>query len=155
MNKLAASMSQLRYAGFSILPIGQNKTPSVPNLPLDPVTCRPSWTPLIDEPIEISRIDRWIAGGALGVGVIGGVGNLAILDVESDLAWQRLDAMLPAHLRELVMQSSLVQTPSGGRHLYCVLESRPGTGRCLARDIAGEVLIEWRGDRQYVVAPVS
>jgi hypothetical protein len=93
---------------------------------------------------------------AVGLAVVCGAisGNLAVLDFESQFAWDRwFERMNTAGRTRLFANCPIVRTPKGGRHLYCRI-SESWVGGCkLAMVAKNETLIEVRGQGHYVLAP--
>ena len=145
--------------GYSVIPIGRNKTPSGRHLPEHNGTR--SWSPFRHGVASEDDLRSWygLADSAPGIGIVCGriSRNLLVLDLESESAYQSLIHLLEDHqeLMSLVLESSVAVTPSGGRHIYMHLVSAPPGGRVLARDAEGDVWIETRGEGHYVVAPGS
>jgi hypothetical protein len=99
----------------------------------------------------------WFSPGSqYGVAVVCGAvsGNLAVLDFESQAAWDNWHRRaVETGLAPLFAGFPLVRTPKGGRHLYCrVRESWVGGGK-LAMLARNQTLIEVRGQGHYVLAP--
>jgi hypothetical protein len=132
-------------AGLSVIPVMANgtKRPAVKH-----------WSPYQERRPTDNELARWFADGRLGVAVVGGrvSGGLEVLDFETADAfrvWSRVVAeLLPGLLERLPR----VRTPSGGAHVYYRLDASAGNTK-LARDSAGETLIETRGEGGYVLAP--
>ena len=94
-----------------------------------------------------------------GIAALGGrqSGNLAVLDFEcrdGDDVYQRWLASLSPEMRAAAELLPLVRTPSGGYHLWARLPDVSPGGK-FARYADGEMMIEVRGEDQYVVAPGS
>ena len=103
------------------------------------------------------ELESWFGHGhTSGVAVVCGVisGNLAVLDFESFIAWsnwlKRCDEL---GLSSLFAGFPIVQTPKGGRHLYCRIAEGWVPGGKLAMRSKSETLIEVRGQGHYVLAP--
>lgn len=93
---------------------------------------------------------------AVGLAVVCGKvsGNLVVLDFESATAWERwADRARPTPVWAAVSQSPQVQTPKGGRHVYCRIRDTFVSGHPLARRDKTTLLIETRGEGHYVLAP--
>jgi len=103
------------------------------------------------------ELRAWFAPNrAVGLAVVCGAisGNLAVLDFESQAAWDRwLERMNTLGRTRLFANFPIVRTPKGGRHLYCRI-SESWVGGCkLAMVAKNETLIEVRGQGHYVLAP--
>lgn len=98
------------------------------------------------------ELRRWFAVPHYGVGVVCGPasGNLVVWDFESDAVFRAWSASPAA--TGFLSTAPVVATPSGGRHVW-VRMAAPTPGRVLARDAAGGVLIEIRGEGHQVLAP--
>lgn len=146
--------------GWSIIPIGLNKTPSGRHLPK--VDGKASWLPFRDTQATQEQIAKWYEMPGIGIGVIcgrvcDGSANLLVLDIESqqafDAVWELIKDEDP-ELHDLIEQCARAITPAeSGRHVYLRLDHCPPAGTVLARDAAGGVLIETRGEGHYVCAP--
>jgi len=159
MTDVHMSAKNLLNDGYSIFPIGRNKTPSGRHLPEH--DGRRSWSPYrTAHPLD-REIDHWFAhsDAAYGIGVVCGriSRNLLVLDLESETAYTSLMFLVEGdhELMQLLLESSVAVTPSGGRHVYMHMQDAPPAGRVLARDLEGDVWIETRGEGHYVVAPGS
>ena len=94
-----------------------------------------------------------------GLGVITGAvnGNLEVLDIDTknDLKgwiWEDLKTQIENTLPHLLEQFLIVQTVSGGYHIYYRCETIEGNLK-LAHNESGEAILETRGEGGYVVAP--
>lgn len=103
------------------------------------------------------ELDRWFGSDkAVGLAVVCGKisGNLAVLDFESQQAWQnwqrRCEELGLTHLYESFPR---VVTPRGGRHVYCRIREGWASGGKLAMRSKSETLVEVRGQGHYVLAP--
>ena len=110
----------------------------------------------LPEPDELAK---WFAPHRpVGVAVVCGKvsGNLAVMDFESDIAWQRWhERVRELDLCRVFVGFPLVRTPKGGRHLYCRVRDGWVAGGKLAMRAKNETLIEVRGQGHYVLAPGS
>lgn len=159
MSEVMRAASRLLYDGYSVFPVGRNKTPSGRHLP--DVDGRRSWSPYrVTRPLE-TELKMWYGydAPAPGIGIVCGAisRNLLVLDLESESAWSSLMFLAEddSQIMQLMAETSVAITPSGGRHIYMHLQSSPPSGKVLARDPEGDVWIETRGEGQYVVAPGS
>lgn len=140
----------LRYqrAGLSVLPIRADgsKKPA-----LD------TWKPLQKRQPTGEELHEWFQDGQpLGLAVVAGVvsGNLAVLDVDDAQAGQAFFDALYSHHADLFYRLPCAATPSGGTHLY-FRTPEPLPTQVLARDEAGNTLIEIRGEGAYAIVPPS
>ena len=136
-------------AGLSVIPVRADgsKAPAVGK-----------WEPYQERHPNAEELGSWFPDGRpVGVGVVCGAAsrNLAVLDFESQAAWDGWFAKLPPHLQPLLATCPIVVTPSGGRHVYCSIAEGWVAGGVLARRADKKVLIEVRGQGHYVVAPGS
>jgi len=93
---------------------------------------------------------------AVGLAVVCGAvsGNLAVLDFESQVAWDRwLERMNTLGRTKLFAACPVVRTPKGGRHLYCRIAEGWAAGCKLAMVAKNQTAIEVRGQGHYVLAP--
>ena len=134
-------------AGLSVIPVlaDGSKRPPI------------KWAELMERQPTPDELAAWFAPHkAVGVAIVCGKvsGNLAVLDFESEIAWQqwreRADQL---GIVEFFDGFPLVQTPKGGRHLYCRIVEQPAPGGKLAMRTKTETLIEVRGQGNYVLAP--
>lgn len=134
---------------YSVIPVARDKKPAL------------SWARFMLERADVPLVDSWYTSHTShGIGIVCGhvSDNLLVLDVESEEAWVNLlqtIAQTSQELLELILSSSLSVTPSGGRHLLMHCDHPAPAGTVLARDSAGDVLIETRGQGHYIVAPGS
>lgn len=94
-----------------------------------------------------------------GLGVITGSvnGNLEVIDIDTKNdtkggIWKALKEEIENTLPDLIGQFLIVQTKSGGYHIYYRSESIEGNLK-LANNPKGEAILETRGEGGYVVAP--
>ena len=94
-----------------------------------------------------------------GIAVVTGSvsGNLEVLDFEDTAPWDAACQLLSEKAPELLSGLPIVQTPSGGRHVYyrCTLVEPNQLLAATPRAGKNEVLIETRGHGGYVIAPGS
>lgn len=104
-----------------------------------------------------AELQKWFSPDLpVGLAVVCGKisGNLAVLDFESQAAWERWrDRTVSLGVSHLYAAFPLVRTPKGGRHLYCRIREGWAPGAKLARVAERETLIEVRGQGHYVLAP--
>jgi hypothetical protein len=94
-----------------------------------------------------------------GLGVITGSvnGNLEVIDIDTKndtkgWIWEDLKEEIENTLPHLLEQFLIVQTVSGGYHIYYRCETIEGNLK-LAHNEKGEAILETRGEGGYVVAP--
>lgn len=106
---------------------------------------------------EDAEFQKWFAPErAVGLAVVCGKvsGNLAVIDIESQVAWERWTGRLrDAGALWLIDRCPVVRTPKGGRHVYCRLSDGWVAGGKLAMLSKSETLVEVRGQGHYVLAP--
>jgi hypothetical protein len=107
----------------------------------------------------LEELHAWfVAGDADAIAIIGGrvSGNLEILDFDAPEILEPWEALVNAHDPDLLSYLPLVQTPSGGWHVYYRAPEIAGNHK-LAVDPAQDkpTLIETRGEGGYVLTPPS
>lgn len=136
-------------AGLSVLPVRADGSKGA----------AVKWAEFQERKPTDAELVQWFAPHkAVGVAVVCGKisGNLAVLDFESDAAWQRWRERAEAlELVPLFAGFPLARTPKGGRHLYCRIKQQAVAGGKLAMRAKNETLIEVRGEGHYVLAPGS
>ena len=144
--------------GFSVIPIGDNKRAVFP------------WTEFQNKIMDEATIKAQFNNDRCkNIAIIGGYvsGGLEIIDVDlkydvSGTLWDRLQDAL----KDLMPLLYVVQTKSGGYHLYYRCEEVEGNQKLAMRNATKEelketphakevVLIETRGEGGYVLAPPS
>lgn len=134
--------------GLSVIAVAPNGTKA-------PAREVGSWTKYQHELPQLAQLESWYPDGSLnGVAILGGAvsGQLTILDFdcgEAYLQW-REDCSHEGLIWELD-KLPIVQTPSGGRHVYCWGIS----AKCakLAKKAGGKTLIETKAEGGYCLAP--
>ncbi|MGI8313314.1 phage/plasmid primase, P4 family [Saccharopolyspora hattusasensis] len=132
----------------------------------DPETGRWTWKHYQHERPERATLEAWFADGHPGIGVVCGAvsGNLEMLELEGRAyarGWdERLhDAMQSAGVLGIwarITGGYYEFSPSGGAHFYWrVADEVPARNTKLARDAAGDVMIETRGEGGFVVVAPS
>ena len=155
MNQTLEKARQLLDNGYNVLPVALDgqKRPASMALPLG------QWKPLETTRVSNEDLTRWYGSAPYGIGVIcGNVSRLLVLDCETTEVWQsifREATATDSETLDLINTSTLVQTPSGGFHLYMTMDEPVPRGRKLAKRICGKVLVETRGQGHYVVSPAS
>ena len=125
---------------------------------LSPIAVRPDKKPLPwkryqSVPLSLQTARVWDAAGlmsAYGVGIVTGIvsGGLEVLDFDQPScypAWRQM-------VEHIVCELPVVETPSGGYHVYYRCEKISGNTK-IAADPNGKIKIETRGEGGYVVAP--
>lgn len=102
------------------------------------------------------ELQEWFAPNrGVGLAIICGKisGNLAVLDFESDSAWQTwLKRIEETPIMAAIQECPVIKTPKGGRHVYYRIAETWVSGPKLARRSDKETIIEVRGQGQYVLA---
>jgi hypothetical protein len=122
-NFLLQSAERYLAAGFSILPTGNDKRPTLSE-----------WTPYQREKASSQQVKEWFFNGTRNLAVIGGAvsGNLEVIDFDCDMEgmpeWERLvNEEAPGLLEKLYFETS----PHGGHIVYrCLPEiTIPGNSK--------------------------
>lgn len=149
----AKAKEYIKERGLSIITIREDKRPALKE-----------WKPLQQKAIENS--EDLFTGKLVnskttiyGLGVITGSvnGNLEVIDIDTknDIKggiWEALKEQIENKLPSLIGQFLIVQTKSGGYHIYYRSETIEGNLK-LANNYKGEAILETRGEGGYVVAP--
>jgi putative DNA primase/helicase len=113
------------------------------------------WAEYQTAPFPRNKLAQWfgVPGDPSGIAVVCGKtsGNLEILDFDLFRLWPLWCDRIP---HSLLSTLPIVQTPDDGRHVYYRCDAVEGN-LLLARNKAGEVLIETRGQGGYAIAPGS
>jgi len=141
---------RLRESGLSIIPIKTDgsKAPAI------------QWKKHQSQRATAAQIATWCRKG-YGLAVVGGEvsGNLEILDFDDSAAFTEWECLVKeAGGEELLKKMPTVITPSGGRHVYyCCKDGVEGNRKLAQKKVKGrpEVLIETRGEGDYVLLPES
>ena len=143
--------------GLSILPLmtDGSKRPDASQLPKS--NGKSTWKSLQLKPASEAQARTWFNKPKVAVGIICGAisRNLAVIDFESDEVWQEfLQRAIAEGFGDVLNTLPLAITGGGGRHLYCFLDvAAKGTGLAYCEN--RQILIEVRGEGNYVVAPGS
>ena len=145
-------------AGFSVIPCLQGQKWPAGHL-LPKVDGSPTWSMFQERPPTLEELHAWfVTEGADAIAILGGrvSGNLEILDFDDPEILNSWEARVRAHDPDLLSYLPLVQTPSGGWHVYYQAPEIAGNQK-LAVDPAQDkpTLIETRGEGGYVLAPPS
>jgi hypothetical protein len=141
--------SSYTRAGISVIPVKADGSKS---------PAENGWRKYSNQIADSTTLERWFGGPApVGLGAVPGPasGNLVVLDFEcvgGQSAYAQWYASLPPALQAVVDCIPLVQTPSGGMHLWVRL-AEPQPGAKLARFASGKTKIEIRGEGHQVLAP--
>lgn len=161
----ATATKYIKENKLSILTLGKTPDPKNPGEYLEQK--RPAllnWKPLQNKPIE--NPEDLFTGELVnpklpiyGLGVITGAvnGNLEVIDIDTKndtkgWIWEDLKTQIENTLPHLLEQFLIVQTVSGGYHIYYRCETIEGNLK-LAHNEKGEAILETRGEGGYVVAP--
>jgi hypothetical protein len=153
-------------AGLSVMPVLMGKEPAVS-----------TWKPLQTAPLSLNEFKDLMEGRAIGVikptGIPKGIalitgqvaGGLEVLDIQtkhdkSGSLWPELSHTLKSTIPDLWEKLIIVETPSGGRHLYYRCQVITGNAILAAKSEKmgtandnPKVLIETHGECGYVLAP--
>ena len=154
LDKIRATAKEyINERGLSVITILENKRPALYE-----------WKTLQQKAIE--NPEDLFTGAKVntkfpiyGLGVITGSvnGNLEVIDIDTKndtkgWIWEDLKEELENTLPALLGQFLIVQTKSGGYHIYYRSETIEGNLK-LANNPKGEAILETRGEGGYVVAP--
>ena len=142
---------RLSEAGLSIIPVKTDGTK------------RPAgkWKKYQTEIADQDTVLRWFLNVLFGIAIICGQvsGNLEVLDFDEPEAFPKWKQLVEIEDSELLDRLVIVETPTGGYHVYYRCESPVEGNQPLARREVSKnkltVLIETRGEGGYVVAPGS
>ncbi len=145
-------------AGFSVIPCLQGQKWPAGHL-LPEVDGSHTWRMFQERQPTLAELHAWfVTGGADAIAIIGGrvSGNLEILDFDDPTTLEPWEALVNSHAPDLLSYLPLVQTPSGGWHVYYQAVEIAGNQK-LAVDPVREkpTLIETRGEGGYALAPPS
>ena len=149
MNTLLAAARRYVAAGLSVIPIKTDgsKAPAV------------SWKPYQKRLPTDQELQQWFgADQPVGMAVVcGGVsGNLEVLDFdEPGLFEEHSRALAGWGLGRLLEGLPVVETPSGGRHVYYRVSGKVAGSQQLAKTRGGKIRIETRGEGGCAIAPPS
>jgi hypothetical protein len=149
-NAILREAQRLVAAGLSLIPIKTDgsKAPAI------------EWKAYQTQRATPDELRTWFTAGRYGIGILGGAisGHLEIADFDlADLfpPWCDLvEELAPG----LLIRLPVVQTPSGGYHVYYRCESIAGNQKLAQRlgaDGQPKTLVETRGRGGYVLAPGS
>jgi len=123
-------------------------------LPADKVTKRPTveWKAYQDRLPTETEWDEW-AKTALGICIVTGRASDNLIVIDFDDKGSRFEAWKQKLPKELFDRLVIVQTQSGGYHVYTRCDAEPIGNVKLARTAEKETLIETRGEGGLVIAP--
>ena len=168
MNTLLETARRYVGAGLSVLPVATDGSKS-------PASCIKTWTPYQKRFPTDTELSDWFKKPA-GIAVIFGAvsGNAECLDFDEPGLFDEYEQLAEDNdLGDLLRRLPLVETPSGGRHLYFRCETPVGKNTPLARiedEVSRETTgakfrdgkywkvrtrIETRGEGGYAVVPPS
>lgn len=133
------------HAGLSVIPIRPDgsKAPAIP-----------VWKPYQSRLPTEAELHQWFDMPWSGLAVVCGAasGNLAVMDFETEEAYDRWHLAVGIPGQHYVKDCPLVRCPRGGRHLYLKTQTPVGCVK-LARSKDKTTLIEMKGEGGYVLAP--
>jgi Bifunctional DNA primase/polymerase, N-terminal len=144
-NPVYEAAHRLVRAGVSVIPIGRNKRPAIA-----------SWKPYQARPATVAELAEWFSGRDVGLAIVAGPvsGNTEVLDIDDIATLKPWYAYVEAVAPGLISRLVVVETPTGGRHLYYRCATIQGNMK-LAVNANREVMIETRGEGGYSVIPPS
>lgn len=156
------ALDALRYilAGLSVIPFDRTaKMPVGRLLPTDPATGKSSWSVFRTRQPTPAEVAAWFAPGrATALAVVAGAvsGGLEILDFDAPELFSPWQRRVHAQAPGLVEQLPIVQSQSGGFHVYYRCAEIQGSQK-LAEDPTRpkRTLIETRGEGGCAIAPPS
>jgi len=133
----------LLRSGISVLPIRPNsKAPALS-----------SWTPLQTARATEEDVRHWWGGGTVGLAVIGGTVSGYLLVLDFDRAGLLADFRSACQDNDVPWPTgaAIVETPSGGNHVYLRCDSPVPGNLKIARDAEGKTILETRGEGGYAL----
>lgn len=135
-------------AGLSVVPLRPDgsKKPAV------------RWKKYQTEIADDNQLEKWFTSKYTRIAIIAGAvsGGLEVLDFDQVGLFPEFKDIVDEHMPGLMDTLPVVQTPSGGVHVYYRCEEISGNEKLadyIAEDGAASVAIETRGEGGYVVAP--
>ncbi len=131
-------------AGLSIIPIITNGTKKPITKWAQDKWRRPLWSEI--EPY-------WNCDNPFGIAILCGdrSNGVEVLDFDDTTSYPLWAENIN---KELLFTLPIIETPSGGRHIYWRISPTPKS-QVLARDTQRKVLVETRGEGAYIIAPGS
>jgi len=132
MNKKLMAAHKYREMGFNVIPTKEDKKPYI------------QWSQYQDRKVVASEIDDWWSKypDANPAIVTGSISNLTVLDIDTKQGWEAYNELSNN-------KAPIVETPSGGKHVYFTYDSEIITGARKANEW------DWRGSGGYILAPPS
>lgn len=149
MNKMLAAARCFAEACFSVIPIRADGT-KAPALS--------SWKDYQERQATEQEIEEWFSWDELGLAVVCGAvsNNLEILDFDEPGLYDQFAAICSdTGMGDLLDRLPLVETPSGGHHLYYRSAEPVAGNQKLAETGERKTRIETRGEGGYAIAPPS
>jgi Bifunctional DNA primase/polymerase, N-terminal len=148
MNTRQQQAISLLDAGLSIIPMRPDgsKAPTV------------KWERYQHERSSPTDVLRWFASMRSGIGIVGGMisGGLEILDFDDAEVFEPWQNLVNQVYEGVTQQMPIVQTPTGGFHVYYQANRIQGNQKLARRHETGkpvDVRIETRGEGGYVLSP--
>jgi hypothetical protein len=145
MTDFRAAAYQMVKAGFSVLPCGPDKRPTLT-----------SWKDLQARQITPTEIEKHFSDAAR-IGVICGTvsGNMEVIDFDDPTTYEPFLDLVKKQAPDLPDKLLKRQTPSGGYHLIYRCIDQVNRNQVFARDLQGKVRIESRGEGGYILSAPS
>lgn len=142
---------KLIHAGLSIIPIAPNgtKKPTI------------KWKIFETRFPTAAEVAYWFQPGRVGIAIVAGAisGNLEILDFDDGDVFDPWQNLITALFPLLMPLFPVVQSPSGGFHVYYRCQTIAGNQKLArwqdAQGRPGKVRIETRGEGGYALTPYS
>jgi hypothetical protein len=133
-------------AGLSVIPIRPDGSKAPPD--------SYSWKVFQSRRATDAELVCGFSSGVNGIAIVCGAvsGNLEVVDFDSIPLFERWLSLLRDEKPALISGLTILHTPEG-RHVYLRLPGPVPRSRKLARNVAGETLIETKGEGGYVLAP--
>lgn len=145
MSTMLETAKEYISAGFSVIPVGQDKRPKI------------SWAKYQKSRMKANEIGFYFDKPDVCLAVIGGEvsGNLEVMDFDDPSAFTPYIETIGKESKGLFEKLIAHQTPSGGYHLLYRMKTVPMGNTVLARDMEKGVRIETRGKGGYALIPPS
>jgi hypothetical protein len=122
-----------------------------------------AWKKYQTERASMDQLGDWFISGDCGIAIVAGVvsGGLEVIDFDAPDLLGPWAELVEAEVPGLVDSLPIVETPTGGSHLYYRCATIEGNQKLAVRQDAdpdtskpkSKTLIETRGERGYVLAP--